>query len=97
MESYTPVHYHYYEALEEAKIKGTDSVIHFFIEGTEIESAKGFVSAILKEKDGDYVLLNSNEKIRLDKIITLYGKPGPAYDLYDSFANACMDCMGGMD
>jgi hypothetical protein len=36
-------------------------------------------------------------KIRLDRIIVFNGKPGPAYDEYDSYALACLDCTGGMD
>ena len=37
----------------------------------------------------------SHAMIRIDRIITLFGKPGAAYDEYDAFANACMDCSGG--
>ncbi|HYG39817.1 MAG TPA: hypothetical protein VD908_14420 [Cytophagales bacterium] len=97
MDSFTPIDYVYYEILDEAKSKKLDGVIHFFQDGNQIESEKGTVKEILKEKEGDFLLLDSNAKIRLDKIITIFGKPGPAYDYYDSFANACMDCMGGMD
>lgn len=97
MESFTPVSYTYYEVIEEAKIKGLNGVIHYFEEGTQIESGTGKIKEVLKEKEGDFLLLDTDMKIRLDKIITIFGKPGPAYDLYDSYANACMDCMGGMD
>jgi len=35
------------------------------------------------------------EQVRLDCIITINGKPGPAFDEYDSYANACLSCQGG--
>jgi len=28
---------------------------------------------------------------------TINGKPGPAYDEYDRYGLACLDCGGGMD
>jgi hypothetical protein len=97
MDSFTPVAYDYYEIIEELKLKGIDSVVHFFKAEKEIDSVSGKIESVLKEKDGDFLLMSSNEKVRLDKIITIFGKPGPAFDLYDSYGNACMDCMGGMD
>lgn len=39
-------------------------------------------------------MLDNNEHIRIDRIITLFGKPGAAYDEYDAFANACLNCAG---
>jgi hypothetical protein len=47
--------------------------------------------------EGMFILLDSGTRIRIDRIITLFGKPGAAYDKYDAFANACMDCMGGYE
>jgi hypothetical protein len=35
------------------------------------------------------------EQVRLDRIITINGKPGPAFDEYDNYANACLSCQGG--
>ena len=97
METFTPVAFEYYEILEEHQQKQTDAVIHYFKGEKEIESATGKILEILKQEDGDFILLSSDEKVRLDKIITIYGRPGPAFDLYDSYGNSCMDCMGGMD
>jgi hypothetical protein len=97
MGTFTPVAYEYYEILEEHQQKQTNSIIHYFKEEKVIESASGKVVKVLKEKDGDFVLLSSDEKVRLDTIITIYGRPGPAFDIYDSYANACFSCLGGMD
>jgi hypothetical protein len=97
MDTFTPVAYDYYEIIEELRLKGTDSVIHYFKADKVLESAYGRIDSVLKEKNGDYLLMSSKEKVRLDKIITIFGKPGPAFDLYDSYGNSCMDCMGGMD
>jgi hypothetical protein len=34
-------------------------------------------------------------RIRVDRIITVFGKPGAAFDEYDAYANACLSCTGG--
>ena len=53
--------------------------------------ASGSDGKVLKEGFEEYILLGEH-KIRLDKVITLFGQPGPAYGLYDSYANACLTC-----
>jgi hypothetical protein len=42
-----------------------------------------------------YLNVSPEKQIRIDRIITLFGKPGAAYDEYDSFANQCLACTGG--
>lgn len=53
-----------------------------------ITSPDGFVQ---------FLSLEGHSPVRLDRIITLNGLPAPAYDEYDSYALACLTCMGGMD
>ena len=48
-------------------------------------------------KQGLFVVLDNDVAIRVDRIITLFGKPGAAYDEYNAYGNACMDCTGGYD
>lgn len=94
--AYLPVDWVYREVIEEQiKISGTGKIFYFCKE-EGICSAEG---KIVKMEEipgkGIFIHLDPRHMIRIDRIITLFGKPGAAYDEYDSYANACMDCMGG--
>ena len=94
---YLPVHPDYYEIIEEAILKKSTASIHYFESGTTLRNAKGRIKEItVKPKQGEFVSLENGKKIRLDRIIVFNGKPGPAFDEYDSYALACLDCTGGM-
>ncbi len=95
---YMPVDPLFYEVIEAEKLKHHPAVVHFFTPGNEITDIKGMIQEVIKTPAHDeYLLLNTGKQARLDRIIVLNGKPGPAYDEYDSFALACLDCTGGMD
>lgn len=73
-------------------------VIHYFNPQGEVDTVRSeFVKLKKSGKEGDFAVLKNKDKVRLDRIITIHGRPGPAYDEYDSYANQCLDCMGGMD
>jgi hypothetical protein len=95
---YLPVDPEYYEMIEKEKAEKETAVIHYFTEGNSLGEAKGKLKEItVNESHEDFVTLADGEKVRIDRIIALNGKPGPAYDEYDAYALACLDCMGGMD
>jgi|SRR5690606_33165734 len=96
--SYLPVAWEYREVIEEAIEKNSTGKIFYFCQDEGVCEAAGPVIQ-LKEipKEGLFIILDNGEKIRVDRIITLYGKPGAAYDEYNSYGNACMDCLGGYD
>lgn len=97
-DSYTPVPWDFREMLEEAIQEKKSSVIHYFNPADQVDSVDGELEKVLEIKnEGEFLVMKSGVQIRLDKVITLYGRPGPAYEKYDSFANACLDCMGGFD
>lgn len=89
---YMPVAHHFYEIIDEEKKRDMDAVVHYFGEGNELKDSRGKISGIVREKDGEFLSVNPGDKVRLDRIITINGKPGPAFDEYDSYANECMDC-----
>lgn len=96
--SYLPVPWDFREMLDEAMEKNKNGLIHYFSDEPRIESvprierAQGRVVELLREPSGEYLLTDTGEKVRLDKIITLFGLPGPAFDDYESYGNACMNC-----
>ena len=97
-QSYLPVQWVYREVIEEEIAKMTTGTIFYFNTENQVSSANGRVIKMEEiNGKGVFIILDSAESIRIDKIITLYGKPGAAYDDYNYFANACLDCMGGYD
>lgn len=96
--SYLPVPWVYREVIEEEIAKMTEGTIFYFDNEDVISSAKGKVLKMEEiEGKGVFIFLDSRDSIRIDKIITLFGKPGAAYDDYNYYANACLDCMGGYE
>ena len=96
--SYLPIAWEYRESIQEAIDLKKQGKIFFFNANHQVDEAQGQSLKIETDaKDGDFLLISSGERIRVDRIITLYGKVGAAYDEYNAFADACMDCLGGYD
>lgn len=96
--SYLPVQYVYREIIAEETHKGTTGKIFYFSTDNTIECAEGKILQLHEVPGkGEYITLNPESHVRIDRIITLFGKPGPAYDEYDAYANACLSCTGGYD
>jgi hypothetical protein len=95
---YSPVDPFIYDVIENAKKKNVEIKIHYFGSENELNVANGAIKGVtINEKHEEFLSLNSGDNVRLDRIITLNGRPGPAFDKYDSYALACLDCMGGME
>jgi hypothetical protein len=95
--SYTPVSYDYREVIEEEIKKKTSGKIFYFGDQEEIRETIGSVLRMTEKPGlGIFIELDSDgDEIRIDRIITLFGKPGAAYDEYDAYANACLACNYG--
>lgn len=93
--SYTPVPYVYREMIDEEIAKQTCGKIFYFNDDSVVDSLEGTVTHVKDiPKTGSFMVIDPAGEVRIDRIITLFGKPGPAYGEYDAFANACMDCYG---
>ncbi len=89
---FLPVDPDYYELFRKEQEKESSTVVYFG-EGTELKEAKGGIKDSIKIEDsGEYLVFNSGTTVRIDRLITINGIPGPAYDEYDSYALACLDC-----
>ena len=94
--SYLPVQWEFREVIEEAIARQASGKIFYFDQDNTVNSVEGRVERMEDiPAKGVFIQLDTNEQVRIDRIITLFGKPGAAYDEYDAYANACMDCMGG--
>ncbi len=95
--SYLPVAWEYREVIGEQLAKHASGKI-FYFSGQEIAEAEGRILRMEEAPgEGVFIILDPEGRIRIDRIITLFGKPGAAYDEYDAFANACLSCKGGYE
>jgi len=96
--SYSPVGYVYREIIEEEIVKCTKGKIFYFNSEKVVDSVEGRVIKLGEiNGKGLFITLDPEAQIRIDRIITLFGKPGAAYDEYDNFSNQCLSCTGGYD
>ena len=94
---FSPVYPVYYEVFSEEQEKEFSKVFYFG-NGTEVEEAKGKITGLVKKGSiEEYLVFDSGDEARIDRIITINGKPGPAYDEYDAFALACINCNVGAE
>jgi len=95
-DSYLPVAWEYREIAEEEIKKARRGKIFFFNRDNQVDEVLGRVIKLEEKKaEGVFLLLDTGITIRLDRVITLFGKVGAAYDEYDAYGNSCMDCTGG--
>ncbi|MFY0600650.1 MAG: hypothetical protein JXR03_13340 [Cyclobacteriaceae bacterium] len=90
-DKYLPVDPDFHEIVQEKINAGELGKVHFFENQFEIGVAQGVIKELKSLADGFFVLVGK-DWVRLDKIITLLGRPGPSYETYDRFANACLTC-----
>ncbi len=95
--SYTPIDPDFYDIISNlAKNNSMFRVIYFHPDQT-LGEVQGEYSLIEKRDDGEYMILKGQNRVRIDRIITFNGKPGPAYDEYNAYADACLSCQAGYD
>ncbi|WP_164110514.1 MULTISPECIES: hypothetical protein [Sphingobacterium] len=93
---YLPVAWEYREIIEEQILKKNRGKIFYFEDDNTVGEAQGTVLQMTEEKNkGVFIIMDNDYRIRIDRIITLFGKIGAAYDEYNQYANSCMDCTGG--
>lgn len=98
MGSYTPVQYIFREVIMEELGKQSEGKIFFFDDNDIVDSTEGKLLKMEEvEQKGIFLHIEPEKRIRIDRIITLFGKPGAAFDEYDAYANQCLSCTGGYE
>ena len=96
--SFSPVQYVFREIIAEEILKETAGKVFFFDDNDKVDSCEGRVAKMEELPQlGIFIHMVPEKQIRIDRIITLFGKPGAAFDEYDNFANQCLSCTGGYD
>lgn len=82
----------YDEIFAREKEKDFSRVIYFG-NGSDIEEVKGKITGNQKnDLNEEYMVFDSGEQVRIDRIISINGIPGPAFQEYDNYGMACLDC-----
>lgn len=90
--NFIPIHTEYYDMFSKEQEKEFSKVFYFGT-GSDVEEVKGKITGLVKtDAFEEYLAFDSGDKVRVDRIITVNGKPGPAYDEYDAYALACLNC-----
>ncbi|HYQ57712.1 MAG TPA: hypothetical protein VEP89_10235 [Draconibacterium sp.] len=92
---YLPVPPDFYDIAKSFLLQNV-KVIYFGVDNT-LEESKGKYRKLVKNSKGEFLEIENDKNVRLDRIITVNGKIGPAYDEYDAYANACLSCQAGYD
>ncbi|WMJ75184.1 hypothetical protein RCC89_18735 [Cytophagaceae bacterium ABcell3] len=83
--NYVPVPQDFRNTIEDIKTKEIFSEIFYFDEHEVLHTSKGVIEGIASlQEEGDYLITNNKEKIRLDRIVKIEGVPGPALKSYHS-------------
>lgn len=92
MSQFSPIYPEYYDLFSEEQEKELSKVFYFG-SGNNIEEAKSKITGLVK-KNGfeEFLTFASGDEVRVDRIITVNGKPGPAFDEYDAYALDCLCC-----
>lgn len=92
-----PVDPDFFELLERENQKEEVKVVYFlFTSEPELGESRGKIRNIEQVKnEGEFLFMENGEKVRLDRVVVVNGKPGPAYDEYDSYALAPLTCQAG--
>ncbi|MDD2551827.1 MAG: hypothetical protein PHO84_07315 [Dysgonamonadaceae bacterium] len=95
--SYLPIDPDFFELFEKEKEKDSVRVVYFG-EGTNLEEVNGKLESVNKRAGNEYFMrFRTGDEVRVDRIITYNGKPGPAFDEYDAYALECLSCKAGYE
>lgn len=97
--SYTPIDPDYFEIVEKEILKNKISRVFYFETDKNLGEENAKVECIETIDNFEkFLKMNNGKRVRMDYIITLNGIPGPAYDEYDRYALACLECnVNAMD
>lgn len=97
MESYTPVPYDFREVLDDEIKKGSSGKVFFWSAAGQVDEQQGRISKVSDDGGkGIFAVFDNGGTVRIDRIITLFGKPGPGFEAYDAYANQCLACTAGV-
>ena len=89
---FMPVDPDFTDVLEQNIREAKSGKVHFFNDDNLVDTMEGQAAKLIEREKATFLQVGDVGEIRIDRIITLFGRPGPAYDEYDRYANACLTC-----
>lgn len=94
---YLPIDPDFFDLFEKEKENDSTKVVYFG-EGTNLEEVNSKINEVEKRSGNEYFMTFEDEQeVRVDRIIVYNGKPGPAFDEYEAYANECLSCKAGYE
>ena len=94
---YLPVDPDFFDYFEKEKENDSTKVVYFG-KGISLEEVNSKIKEIKKNNRSEFFMtFEDNQAVRIDRIIVYNGKPGPAFDEYQAFANECLSCKAGYE
>jgi Rho-binding antiterminator len=91
-DKYIPVSCDFHDELTTLATLSEPVKIFVFNEEGTLDSITGIIEDVYTRNGEEFLLVNNNKPVRLDKIITLNGKPGPDYDRLEKMDQDCHEC-----
>ena len=94
-DTYKPVDHDFYDLLEPhfgKKVK-----VYFFNPNMQVEVSIGILFNIISQDKAVFLEIQCDKTVRIDRIVTINGKPGPAYDEYDCLAQNSFSLLKGYE
>ncbi len=92
---FSPIDPDFYDIFE--PFMQTEVRVVYFVSNQKLEESRGKLKGLIKNDNGEFLDIIADQNVRIDRIITINGKLGPAFDEYDSYANECLSCKAGYD
>ena len=91
-DKYIPVSCEFHDELTTLATRREPVKIFVFNEKGTLDAISGNIEDIYTRNGEEFLLVKNNKQVRLDKIITLNGKPGPDYDRLEKMDHDCHEC-----
>ena len=91
-DSYLPVSCDFHDELLGLATKKERIKVYIFNEKGTLDEISGIIKDVYTKMGEEFLLIESQSPIRLDKIVTYNGKPGPNYDRLEEMDHDCHEC-----
>jgi Rho-binding antiterminator len=89
---YIPVSCDFHDEMIALATRKEPVKIFVFNEEGTLDGLSGIIEDVYTHNGEEFILIENNKPVRLDKIITWNGKPGPDYDRLEKMDHDCHEC-----
>jgi Rho-binding antiterminator len=90
--SYRPVSCDFYDELLDLATRKENIKIVVFNSNDTLDSFYGVIHDVYTKNGEEFISIGDFSPVRLDRIITYNGKPGPNFSEYESRGDLCHEC-----